>query len=126
VTAPAAGVGTFGAVVWPAYVGVCEGDPGPGPHAFGEPTGVEYQRGQIHWAVEDSGEIVGRAFVHVGPGYYTHFAYFSGPEGPRMSGKRQMAQPMDWRRAPATGNVIEVYPLTNPDLSLNKAQGIDY
>jgi len=120
-TTAASGRGHFGAVVWPAYAGVCVGDPGPGPIAYGEPEGTDYRRGQIQWAMED-GEIVGRAFVNVGVGSYTHAAYFSGPEGPRQVGKYQFPHPI---RFPRPG-VIELYPITNPSLRLNKAQGIDY
>lgn len=120
-TAPASSLGTFGVVVWPAYVGACQADPGPGPTPYGEPTGLDYKRGQIQWEVAANGEIVGRAFVHVGPGYYTHLGFFSGPEGPCMVGKRQLPHPLDWHNAPV--GTIEIYPITNPDLGLNKAQG---
>jgi hypothetical protein len=78
-------------------------------------------RGQIHWEHVD-GDIVGRAFIHVPAGTYTHLAYFHGPEGPAMAGNMQLPHPIVY---PITG-VIEVYPITNPDLRLNKRQGIDY
>ena len=63
----AAGDGTLTIAVWPAYVGACQEDPGPGPIAYGEPEATEYQRGQIQWGMEND-EIVGRAFIHAGPG----------------------------------------------------------
>jgi hypothetical protein len=114
----AAGDGTLNVVVWPAYVGACQEDPGPGSVPYGEPQGTEYQRGQIQWAMEN-GDIVGRAFIHTGAGHYTHLAYFRGPEGPCMCGEMQLPHPILFRRA----GVIEVYPITNSDLRLVKAQG---
>lgn len=123
-TAPA-GDGILSFVVWPAYVGFCTEDPGPGPIPYGEPTDPVYQRGQIQWGMEN-GEIVGRAFVHApktGPlTPYTHLAYFTGPERDCMVGKAKMDQPISFH----SNGVIEVYPITNPDLRMNKAQGIDY
>jgi hypothetical protein len=110
--------GTLSVVVWPAYVGVCQEDPGPGPAPYGEPRGIQYQRGQIHWGMEND-DIVGRALIHAGPGLYTHLAYFRGPEGSCMCGKIQLPHPIPFRRI----GVIEVYPITNTDLRLLKAQG---
>ena len=115
------GIGTLGITVWPAYIGICAEDPGPGPIAHGEPDSTDYRRGQIHWAME-SAEIVGRAAIHAPAGQYTHMAYFSGPEGPCMSGKMQLPHPI-WFAKPG---VIDVYPITNSDLSKNLRQGIDY
>lgn len=112
--------GTLGLVVWPAYVGVCTEDPGPGPIAYGEPE-ADYQRGQIDWALED-GEIVGRAAISAPAGLYTHMAYFSGPHGACMSGKMQLSHPIRFLEA----GMIDVYPITNSDLSANQRQGIDY
>ena len=105
--------GTLALTVWPAYIGICVEDPGPGPVANGEP-GVDYRRGQIHWAMEN-GEIVGHAAIHAPRGCYTHMAYFSGPEGPCMTGRMQIAHPLRFE-----GGLIDVYPITNSDLaSLN-------
>ncbi len=101
--------GILQVAVWPTYVGVCQHDPGLAPIPYGEPQGTEYVRGQIHWGMERS-EIVGRAFIHAGPGLYTHLAYFHGPEGPRMCGKVQLPHPI---RIPRT-TVIEVHPITKP------------
>lgn len=119
------GHGTLAMVVWPAYVGFCTQDPGPGPTPYGEPTEPYYQRGQIQWGMEN-GEIVGRALVKAPKTSplqpYTHLAYFSGPEGDCMSGKAQASQPITFH----SDGVIEVYPITNTDLKLNQAQGIDY
>jgi hypothetical protein len=119
----AGGEGTLGMVVWPAYIGVCTEDPGPGPAAQGEPAdSSDYVRGQISWAREDSGDIVGRATVCAPAGHYTHMAYFTGPAGPCMSGKMQLSHPIRFMRA----GVIDVYPITNTDLRANRRQGIDY
>ena len=124
-TAAAGGLGKLGVAVWPAYIGFCTQDPGPGPVPYGEPSDTAYQRGQIQWGMEN-GEIVGRAFVNAPKNrpleVYTHQAFFSGPEGDCMVGKAQLSQPIHFR----SDGVIEVYPITNPDLRMNKAQGIDY
>ena len=114
----AAGDGTLTVAVWPAYVGACQEDPGPGPVPYGEPEDTQYQRGQIQWGMQD-GDIVGRAVIHAGAGLYTHLAYFRGLEGPCMCGKIQLRHPIRFPRA----GVIEVYPITNPELRLLKAQG---
>ena len=75
------------------------------------PKGRDYQRGQIQWGMEED-DIVGRAFIHAGPGLYTHLAYFRGPEGSCMCGKIQLPHPIQFRQP----GVIEVYPITNADL----------
>ena len=116
----AAGDGTLTIAVWPAYVGACQADPGPGPVAYGEPEATQYQRGQIQWGMEKD-DIVGRALIHAGPGLYTHLAYFRGPEGSCMCGKIQLPHPILFRQP----GVIEVYPITNSDLRLLKAQGCE-
>jgi hypothetical protein len=110
--------GYLGAVIWPSFVGVCTQDPGAGLVAYGEPEDVSYSRGGIVWGIEDE-QITGRAFVNVPAGTYTHLAYFHGPEGPRMGGKMQLAHPLVF---PKDG-VLEVYPITNPNLELNTKQG---
>jgi hypothetical protein len=114
----AAADGTLTVAVWPTYVGACREDPGPGPIAYGEPEATRYQRGQIQWGMEE-GAIVGRAVIHAEAGRYTHLAYFRGPEGPCMCGKIQLPHPILFPRA----GVIEIYPITNADLGLLKAQG---
>lgn len=125
-----AGVGEISAVVWPTFVGFCTEDPGVPPIAYGEPTDPAYRRGQIFWQTEvldGIEQIVGRAFVmlpktsRLKP--YTHQAFFSGPEGNCMLGKCQLSQPL-----PVDIDVarIECYPIVNPDMQLNKSQGIDY
>jgi len=112
------GEGVFGAVIWPSFVGACTEDPGGGLVAYGEPEDVSYSRGGIVWGM-DNGEIVGRALVNLPAGTYTHLAYFHGPEGPRMGGKMQLPHPLVF----PTDGVLEVYPITNPNLELNTKQG---
>lgn len=113
--------GTLALTVWPVYIGVCTEDPGPGPIAYGEPDAADYVRGQIAWSLEGE-EIVGRAVIHAPVGVFTHMAYFRGPQGPCMSGKMQLDHPIIFHRP----GMIDVYPITNRDLSANKRQGIDY
>ena len=117
---PAAGDGTLTIAVWPAYVGACQSDPGAGPIAYGEPQATRYQRGQIQWSMEKD-DIVGRAFIHAGRGLYTPLAYFRAADGPCMCGKVQLPHPILFRQP----GVIEVYPITNSDLRLLKAQGCE-
>ena len=114
----AAGAGTLYIAVWPTYAGACQHDPGPGPVPYGEPQDTRYRRGQIQWGMQN-GDIIGRTVIHAGPGRYTHLAYFHGPEGPCMCGKVQLPHPILFEHAGA----IEVYPITNSDLGLLKAQG---
>jgi hypothetical protein len=117
--------GTLQMQVWPSHVGVCDRHPGLPPAADGEPLhDDDYVRGQIHWASEKIGgveQIVGRTFVQVPPGEYTHIAFFSGPTGLNMVGASQLEQPL---RITESGQ-IEVYPITNPALELNHIQGVD-
>lgn len=112
------GGGMLSVAIWPAYVGACQADPGPGPMPYGEPEATQYRRGQIQWGMAN-GDIVGRAYIQAGRGMYTHLAYFRGPEGPCMCGKIQLPHPIRFPRA----GVIEVYPITNTELQLLKAQG---
>jgi hypothetical protein len=120
-----AGDGTLQMTVWPSYIGFCVEDPGAGPIPYGEPQEPYYQRGQITWTATEN-DIVGRAVVAAPKTTtlfpYTHLAFFSGPEGNCMVGKSQLAQPIVF----ASDGVIEVYPITNPDLRCNQRQGIDY
>jgi hypothetical protein len=116
-----AGDGTLAMVVWPSYVGVSCGAPNDGMH-WEPASSTDYERGQIQWGMEN-GEIVGRALIHVPAGVeFTHFVYFTHPTDPVSIGNRQMPYPY----RPETAGVLEVYPITNPDLALNKRQGIDY
>lgn len=112
------GSGILSVVIWPAYVGACQEDPGASPIPYGEPEGTQYRRGQIQWGMAD-GDIVGRAYIHAEAGVYTHLAYFRGPEGPCMCGKVQLPHPIRFLRA----GVIEVYPITNAELELSKVHG---
>lgn len=104
----------FSAEVWPVYVGFSSCDPGPGPHAVGEPImNLDYERGQIHWTAMPGGEVVGRAQVWV-PGdlVLTHMLYLHGPGSlPMMTGKRQLPHPI---RLTARGSV-EVDPINYGD-----------
>lgn len=115
------GDGTLGVIVWPSYVGVSHGEPNDGMH-FEPSASPDYERGQISWGM-DNGDIVGRALVSVPAGMeFTHFLYFTHPTHPQSIGNRKMLHPIKF----PTAGVIEVYPITNPDLAMNKRQGVDY
>lgn len=111
--------GTLGCIVWPSYVGACEGDPAGGLIAYGEPTSPDYCRGQITWGLDGDGNVEGRAFIKAGKGTYTHLSYFTGPEGANMVGKVQLPHPIQFD----VPGVIEVYPIVNHELQLNTKQG---
>jgi hypothetical protein len=117
----AGGSGTLQLVVWPSYVGVSCGAPNDGLH-FEPTTMAGYDRGQISWGLED-GQIVGRALIHAPADLtYSHLVYFTHPTEPTSVGNRQLPHPITF----TTAGVIEVYPITNEDLAMNKRQGIDY
>jgi len=118
-----AGEGVLSLVIWPAYVGACTENPAAigGLVAYGEPETSDYQRGMIQWAQEGD-DIVGRAFIRLTKGEFTHLAYFHGPEGPAMGGAMKLPHPIVFDGP----GVLEVYPITNPDLRLNQMQGKDY
>lgn len=122
---PMGGDGELGFVVWPAYVGACTSDPGPGPVVLGEPDDPNYARGQIFWH-DENGVITGRALIKVVKTSpllpYSHLVYCSGPDGATMSGKVQLPHPIGFLE----DGIFEVYPITNPDLQANKRQGIDF
>lgn len=101
------GVGVFGAVVWPTYLGAATGHPGAGPRANNEPDDPYYERGQITWELEGE-KIVGRATLHVPAGTYTHLVFCHGPTGlDMMIDHTQFEHPLVYERA----GVMDVYPI---------------
>lgn len=94
------------AEVWPTHVGVSMHHPGPGPQPQAEPVfNLDYIRGQIEWGVSETGEIVGRAKVHVPPGLYTNMIYLYGPGSlPMMCGQRKLSHPVLFE----TAGVIDI------------------
>lgn len=111
------GEGTLGVLVWPSYVGACYGEPTTGVLSVFEPSqNPRYKRGQINWGMEGD-QIVGRAFIHVPKGEYTHLLYFTHPELAEVVGSVQLPHPIIYH---GDDNIIEVYPITNADLQLLK------
>jgi len=108
------GDGTLGAFIWPVYVGLTTRHPTTDSLARpdGEPTfSPFYERGQIHWQLEDD-VIIGKATIHAPAMEYTHLIYLYGPaDMPMMMGHRQIEQPLRLA-APA---VIPVYPIHEGD-----------
>ena len=104
--------GVLGVVVWPTYVGVSGGDPGPGPVPEGEPyEDINYSRGQITWQTEPDGRVWGAAQVFVPKGVWTHFLFCHGPNRELMIGQRQLEQPIIFDRP----GIIDVDPIENRD-----------
>jgi hypothetical protein len=105
-----ANFGYLGVSVWPTYVGIAAGDPGPGPVPDHEPFGhVDYERGQIHWRTEN-GEILGRAQISVPKGVYTHLVFCYGPIQEMQAGPgHPLEQPIVFDRA----GFIDLDPIQN-------------
>ncbi len=106
------GLGVLGAVVWPPYIGLSEGDPGAGPTAPGEPfEDLNYTRGMIRWRPE-AGGIMGGAKIFVPKGIYTHLVFFSGPHRVHpLMGTNKFEQPLVFDRP----GVVEIDPIQNQD-----------
>ena len=97
--------------IWPPYVGLASGDPGP----FGEHEPLEdasYERGLISWRTDEHGLIWGRAEVHAPKGVYTHVVFFSGPgRGHPVMRANLLEQAIVFDRA----GVVEIDPIVNKD-----------
>jgi len=105
----------LGVFIWPVYVGLTTRL--PTTDSLQRPDGEPYyspfyERGQIHWQMED-GKIVGRATIQApGPLEYTHLIYLYGPaDMPMMMGHRQLEQPLRL----AAPSAIPVYPIREGD-----------
>lgn len=104
------GVGIFGAVVWPTYLGASTGHPGGGPNVGNEPSdSPDYERGQIDWQMEN-GEIVGRATLKLPAGTYEYLVFCHGPTGTDlMIDFSKFEHPLTFDRA----GIVDVYPINN-------------
>jgi len=97
--------------VWPTYLGLSTGDPGPGPSPVNEPFGEPgYERGQIFWRTE-ADQVVGNARVYVPKGVYTHLVFCYGPIQDMQAGSNRLEQPIIFD-APGW---IDVDPIQNQD-----------
>lgn len=106
------GLGLFGAIIWPTYVGAATDDPGAGPVPDHEPIDdTHYERGQITWETQEDGEVRGRAAVHAPQGRYTYVVFCHGPRE-LMVGKTKLAQPITLDRP----GVIPFDPIDNQNL----------
>lgn len=110
----AGGEGALAVFMWPVYVGMCQGEPGPdcGTEPYYNP---EYRRGQITWTMQpNNGPIVGEADIHVPAGLYTHLTYHYGPgiwpAGPQLMGARQLEYPVG-----LTAGTIRIAPINEGD-----------
>jgi hypothetical protein len=103
----------LGATVWPPYIGLSVGDPGPaGTVAAHEPyDDAIYARGMIHWRTENGG-VVGGAKIFAPKGIYTHIVFFSGPHHvhPLMG-----AVPLEHPLVFDLPGVVEIDPIRNDE-----------
>lgn len=95
----------LGVEVWPLYVGVTDG--------AAEPTGIDYQRGQILWNTHPDGQVLGAARVYVPKGTWTHYVFYSGPQpAATVMGIVVMEHPIVFDRA----GIVDVDPIRNRDI----------
>ena len=107
--------GELSAIVWPPYMGLATGYPGPpGAVAENEPhDDINYARGQIMWRSEPDGTIVGGVKIFVPKGIYTHVVFFSGPHHVHpLMGANQFEQPLVFDRP----GIVEIDPVQNLDV----------
>lgn len=105
------GQGVLGVVVWPTFMGVSAGPPGPGPVPEHEPVGdLNYSRGQITWRTEPDGRVWGSAQVYAPRGVWTHFLFCHGPTE-MMIGERRLEHPIVFDRP----GIIDILPIENTD-----------
>jgi hypothetical protein len=108
----AAGLGFLGFQIWPTYLGVATGHPGPGPVPAHEPwDDLNYARGQIHWRADAHGLIWGRAEIFAPAGAYTHLVYCYGCNRESLAAGKPLEQPIIFDRP----GVIEIDPIVNQD-----------
>lgn len=113
------GLGILGATVWPTYIGLSCGEPGPGTATGG--TGIpsheshgdlDYKRGMITWVTEASGLVWGQARVYVPKGVYTHVLFCHGP-GPNLYlSAKQWESPVVFNKS----GWIDINPIHNADV----------
>ncbi len=108
----AGGLGIFGAIVWPTYIGLAHDDPGEGPVPLHEPyEEFDYARGQIIWVTQPDGDILGTARICAPKGVYSYLIFCHGPNRELMIGKDKFDHPIIFDRA----GFIDIVPIRNAD-----------
>lgn len=102
------GDGTLGFIVWPTHCGAVN-DRGEEP--MGDP---DYGRGQINWALNEQGRLVGRTRVNVPAGDWTHLIYTHNPTQPGYITAQKLAHPL---RMSAKGT-IDLMDITDDDVAV--------
>ncbi len=107
------GTGLLSGIVWPVYMGVATGDPGPVWAApLVEPFGdINYNRGQINWVPQKNGDVLGTAEVFVPKGVYTYLVFCAGPLQHGIIGCRPLEQPLIFDRP----GIVDISPIRNRD-----------
>ena len=95
-------------VVWPTYAGAVN-------EAGEEPMGDrDYERGQIHWGLNEQGRIVGHTSISVPRGTkdWAHIIYTHHPTAPGFITAQKLAHPL---RLP-DGGTIDLLDITDDDV----------
>ena len=102
------GDGVLSFVVWPTHAGAVNER---GDEPMGDP---DYQRGQITWAVNEQGRLVGSVHISVPSGNtdWTHIIYTHNPTKPGFVTAQKLAHPL---RLPEGGS-IDLIDITDEDV----------
>jgi hypothetical protein len=88
VTAPTGGIGILSVVVWPTHVGAVKSN-GEEPM-----FDLDYQRGQITWGMDDTGQLSGHANIAVPAGEWAWIIYSNDQYTPGFVHAQKLAQPL--------------------------------
>ena len=82
--------GILSFTVWPTHAGAVNER---GEELMGHP---DYDRGQIHWNLNEQGTLVGHVHIKVPPGHldWTHIIYTHHPTNPGCVTAQKLAQPL--------------------------------
>jgi hypothetical protein len=107
---PGGGDGVLSMVVWPTYAGAVNER---GEEPMGDP---DYERGQIFWALNEQGRLVGHCRINVPRGAldWTHIIYTPHPTHPGFIAAQKLGQPF---RLP-DGGAIDMIDITDADVSV--------
>jgi hypothetical protein len=98
--------GTLSFAVWPVYAGAVN-------EAGEEPMGDrDYQRGQIRWAMNEQGRLVGSTRIRVPHGDWTHVLYCYNQTQPGFIAAQKLAHPLHL----PDGGTIDMLDITDGDV----------
>jgi hypothetical protein len=115
-TTDIANEGTLSFIVWPTHVGAVN-------EAGEEPMGhPDYDRGQITWALNEQGRLVGSAKINVPRGHrdWTHIIYCHNPIKPGFITAQKLHHPL---RLP-DGGTIDLIDITDGDVAVLNPEAI--